>query len=79
MMDRWNKAGYFPKSALADTNAFKCRDGKAAAYIHNIDTWEGYYRQHPEWDFEWEQLRYRCFQPRLHPGFLRCRQHLEES
>jgi putative aldouronate transport system substrate-binding protein len=56
MMDRWNKAGYFPKSGLADTNGLKMRDGKAAVYLHNIDTWEGYYRLRPEWDIRWSNF-----------------------
>jgi len=59
MMDRWNKAGYFSKSGLADTDNFKMRDGRAAAYIHNIDTWEGYYRNaqnRPTWDIRWSNM-----------------------
>jgi putative aldouronate transport system substrate-binding protein len=57
MMDRWNKAGYFPKSGLADVDGgFKMRDGKAALYIHNIDTWEGYYRLRPDWDVRYSNF-----------------------
>ena len=56
MIERWNNAGYYSKSGLADTDNFKMRDGKAAVYIHNIDTWEGYYRNaqnRPNWDVRW--------------------------
>jgi putative aldouronate transport system substrate-binding protein len=53
MMDRWNKAGYFPKSALADTNDMKPRDGKAALHVHNIDTYEARYRENPERDYHY--------------------------
>jgi putative aldouronate transport system substrate-binding protein len=58
MMERWNNAGYFSKSGLADTDNFKMRDGRAAAYIHNIDTWEGYYRtnQGKGWDIKWANM-----------------------
>jgi putative aldouronate transport system substrate-binding protein len=58
-MERWNNAGYFSKSGLADTDNFKMRDGKAAAYFHNIDTWEGYYRNAANrqgWDVRWSNF-----------------------
>jgi putative aldouronate transport system substrate-binding protein len=50
LMDRWNKAGYFPKSALADPDGEKYLHGKAAVRLHNIDTYDGYYRANPQWD-----------------------------
>jgi putative aldouronate transport system substrate-binding protein len=58
MMERWNNAGYFSKSGLADTDNFKMRDGKAAAYTHNIDTWEGYFRSNAGkgWDIKWSNF-----------------------
>jgi putative aldouronate transport system substrate-binding protein len=53
MMDRWNKAGYFPKSVLSDTDADKLRHGKSALRLHNIDAYEGNYRDNPEWGIRW--------------------------
>ena len=53
MMDRWNKAGYFPKSVLSDTDADKLRNGKAALRVHNIDAYEGNYRDNPAWGIRW--------------------------
>jgi putative aldouronate transport system substrate-binding protein len=50
MVKRWNDAGYFPKSALADQYATKFRDGISATYFHNIDNWDGEYRRKPEWE-----------------------------
>ncbi|GHV71521.1 putative ABC transporter substrate binding lipoprotein [Spirochaetia bacterium] len=57
MMDRWNKAGYFPKSVLSDTDADKLRNGKAALRVHNIDAYEGNYRDGQrdgkDWQIRW--------------------------
>jgi putative aldouronate transport system substrate-binding protein len=53
MMLRWNNAGYFPKSALSDTDSEKLINGKAAAQLHNIDTWDGVVQRKPEWDVKW--------------------------
>ncbi|MDR1903656.1 MAG: ABC transporter substrate-binding protein [Treponema sp.] len=53
IVDRWNKAGYFPKSALADTDGQKMLNGKAAVYLHNVDTYDGYYRQRPNWEIRY--------------------------
>ncbi|MCL2138930.1 MAG: ABC transporter substrate-binding protein [Treponema sp.] len=53
MMARWNRAGYFPKSGLADQDSEKILNGKTALRLHNMDTWETYYRDHPEWDFKY--------------------------
>jgi len=53
MMDRWNKAGYFPKSVLSDTDADKLRNGKSALRVHNIDAYEGNYRDHPQQGIRW--------------------------
>jgi putative aldouronate transport system substrate-binding protein len=53
MMLRWNNAGYYPKSGLADTDGEKVRNGKAAVRCHNIDTFESWSREHPEWEFKW--------------------------
>jgi len=56
MMDRWNKAGYFSKSALSDSDSNKLGNGVAASTIHNIDTYEGTYRNNPEYKPRWLNL-----------------------
>lgn len=48
MMTRWNEAGYFTKSALSDTDSQKFQNGKAAARVHNIDTYAGQYLINPD-------------------------------
>jgi putative aldouronate transport system substrate-binding protein len=53
MVKRWNDAGYFPKSALADTTPDKLRTGKSASVFHNIDNYDGNYRQSPTWEFRY--------------------------
>lgn len=53
MMNRWNEAGYFPKSALSDTDSTKVQNGKAASIVHNIDTFVGRYIEKPEWGFKY--------------------------
>ena len=52
-MKRWNEAGYFPKSALSDPDGDKVRNGKAASRFHNIDTYDSYYRERPDWGIKW--------------------------
>lgn len=52
MMNRWNKAGYFSKSALSDTDSTKTRYGKSASRVHNIDSYQGYYIENPDWGFK---------------------------
>lgn len=49
MMNRWNEAGYFTKSALSDTDSQKFKNGIAASTIHNIDSYSGNYIDHPDW------------------------------
>ena len=56
MMERWNNAGYYPKSALSDTDGNKQANGKAAVRIHNIDTYDGLYQQKPDWDVRWSNF-----------------------
>jgi putative aldouronate transport system substrate-binding protein len=56
MMARWNKKGFFPKSALADTDSTKTQNGKAAMRTHNIDTYQGYAILHPEWKFKYQAM-----------------------
>jgi putative aldouronate transport system substrate-binding protein len=53
MVNRWNQKGFFPKSALSDTDSDKFRNGKSAMRIHNIDAYEGEFRDHPDWDVRW--------------------------
>ncbi len=52
MMNRWNQAGYFPKSALSDTDSSKVQNGVAASTLHNIDTYQSRFIEHPEWGFK---------------------------
>lgn len=56
MMARWNQKGFYPKSALSDTDPSKTQNGKAAIRIHNIDTYQGYYIDHPEWKFKFSNF-----------------------
>jgi len=57
MMDRWNKAGYFSKSALSDSDSEKLANGRTAMRMHNVDTYEGVYRNTPkEWGIRWFNL-----------------------
>lgn len=52
MMNRWNNAGYFTKSALSDTDSTKLKNGKAAVKIHNIDSYAAEYIDNPDWGFK---------------------------
>jgi putative aldouronate transport system substrate-binding protein len=56
MINRWNAAGYFPKSALSDTDSEKMRSGKAASRVHNVDAYEGEYRNNPQWDIRYSNF-----------------------
>jgi putative aldouronate transport system substrate-binding protein len=56
MMKRWNDRGYIYKSGLSDPDSEKFRNGKSAIYFHNIDAWEGQYRDHPDWDVRWNNF-----------------------
>lgn len=56
MMSRWNEKGFFGKSALADTDSEKTRNGKAAMRVHNIDTFQGYAIEHPEYQLAFSNL-----------------------
>jgi putative aldouronate transport system substrate-binding protein len=53
MVNRWNDKGFWPKSALSNQDSEKFRNGKTALRIHNIDSWEGIYRDRPEWNIGW--------------------------
>ena len=56
MMNRWNKKGFFPKSALADTDSTKLQNGKAAVKTHNIDNYQTYSILHPEWKLKYQSM-----------------------
>lgn len=56
MMKRWNDKGYIYKSGLSDPDSEKFRNGKSAVFFHNIDAWEGQYRDHPDWDVRWNNF-----------------------
>ena len=56
MMNRWNIAGYFSKSALSDSDSQKLSNGRSALRLHNIDTYEGTYRNYPNWGIRWFNL-----------------------
>ncbi len=56
MMTRWNKKGFFLKSALADTDSTKIQNGKAALRFHNIDDYQSYSILHPEWKFKYQSM-----------------------
>jgi putative aldouronate transport system substrate-binding protein len=55
-MNRWNEAGFFSKAGLADADTEKILNGKSAMRVHNIDMWEAYYIERPEWDFRWSNF-----------------------
>lgn len=39
MMSRWNEKGFYPKSALSDTDSAKFKNGVAAMLFHNSDAY----------------------------------------
>lgn len=52
LVNRWNEAGYFSKSALSNTDTTEVENGKAASRIKNMGTYEGAHIQHPDWGFK---------------------------
>lgn len=50
MMNRWNAKGFFPKSALSDTDAKKFDNGVSPLLVHNVDNYVKSYISHPDWD-----------------------------
>lgn len=50
MMTRWNEKGFFPKSALSDTDSSKFKNGVASMLVHNNDSYVGSAIEHPEWN-----------------------------
>ncbi|MDD2971364.1 MAG: extracellular solute-binding protein [Lachnospiraceae bacterium] len=53
MMARWNEKGFYPKSALSDTDATKTQNGKSAVRVHNLDTFAGYSTTHREFAYSY--------------------------
>lgn len=56
MMTRWNEKGFYSKSALSDTDSEKTKNGKASMTIHNIDSYQQQYIEHPEWGFKYSSF-----------------------
>lgn len=56
MMARWNKKGFYSKTALSDTDSQKTQNGKAAVKVHNIDTYRGQAILNPDWDFRFVNM-----------------------
>ncbi len=52
MMNRWNQKGFFSKSALADTDSDKLKNGKAALKIHNVDTYGSLAIEKPQYNLK---------------------------
>lgn len=50
MMSRWNEKGFYPKSALSDTDSKKVDNGIAPMVVHNVDNYVKDAINHPEWD-----------------------------
>lgn len=53
MMNRWNEKGFFPKSALSDTDSKKIDSGIAALLFHNVDNYVSDSIKHPDWDIHY--------------------------
>lgn len=49
MMSRWNEKGFFPKSALSDTDSAKVDNGISPMIVHNVDNYVKDVVSHPEW------------------------------
>lgn len=50
MMNRWNEKGFFPKSALSDTDSKKFNNGVSPLLFHNVDNYVSSAITNPEWD-----------------------------
>ena len=50
MMNRWNEKGFYPKSALSDTDSKKFNNGIAPMLMHNVDNYVSSAVNNPEWD-----------------------------
>lgn len=56
IMARWNKKGFFTKSALSDTDSTKLQNGKAAMKTHNLDDFCGVAIGHPEYGMKYSNF-----------------------
>ncbi|OPJ63380.1 DUF3502 domain-containing protein [Clostridium oryzae] len=52
-MKEWSDKGYWTKSVLSNKDDKMLQNGKAASYIHNMDTWVTNYMLHPEYDLQY--------------------------
>lgn len=50
MMNRWNEKGFYPKSALSDTDSKKFNNGIAPMLMHNVDNYVSSAVTNPDWD-----------------------------
>lgn len=50
MMNRWNEKGFFPKSALSDTDSKKMNNGVSPLVVHNVDNYVADCINNPTWD-----------------------------
>lgn len=53
MMSRWNEKGFYPKSALSDTDAAKFKNSAAALLFHNSDNYVSDVINYPDWDVKY--------------------------
>lgn len=53
MMSRWNEKGFYPKSALSDTDSSKVNNGIAAMLVHNNDSYVADAIKNPDWDIRY--------------------------
>lgn len=53
MMNRWNEKGFFPKSALSDTDSAKMDNGISPLVVHNVTNYVNDAVKHPEWNIKY--------------------------
>lgn len=53
MMSRWNEKGFYPKSALSDTDSAKFKNSAAALLFHNSDNYVANVINYPDWDVKY--------------------------
>lgn len=58
----WSDKGFWPKSVLSNKDNQELQNGKAASFIHLLDTWAQVYNTHPEW-----QVGYLTMIPHSYP------------
>lgn len=52
----WSDQGYWPKSVLSNKDNTMLTEGKAASYIHLIDSWATYYQQVPQYNLVYANM-----------------------